>query len=346
MKILITGIAGLLGSNLAKWILDNTDDDLIGVDDLSCGAWGNIPLGVRWRKIHLGGDSDLLDELVADERPDVVYHFAAYAAECLSPFVRRYNYQNNLLATAEVVNACINHGVRRLVFTSSMAVYGQGRAPFHEDDHCDPIDPYGNAKLACERDIRIAGEQHGLEWCILRPHNVYGPGQSLRQRYRNVFGIWMDRHLGGQSLRIYGDGRQQRAFSYIGDIVAPLYRAGEKPEAAGQVINLGGSQPIAILDAANVLREVMGGGRLEFCEPRHEVRQAWCTTARSEMLLGYEDRTGLAGGLTRMYSWAFQHDHVTGTLPEIEVPAGLPSYWRSVGRRSDPVDQPCHSRGP
>ena len=339
MRILITGIAGLLGSNLARWITAHTTDQVVGVDDLSCGMYSNIPPGIEWRKLHLGGEGDALSELVAELRPDVVYHLAAYAAECLSPFVRRYNYENNLLATAEVINACINHDVGRLVYTSSMAVYGEGDAPFGEMDLCDPIDPYGNAKLAAERDVRIAGRQHGLEWCIIRPHNVYGPGQSLRQRYRNVFGIWMDRHVHGQSLRIYGDGGQRRAFTFIGDIVEPLYRAGVSHEAAGRIINLGGSTPITILAAAETLRTVMGGGRLEFCEPRHEVREAWCTTEQSELLLGYRDRTDLHTGLAEMYRWASGVEHMTGRLPAIEVESGLPSYWRATASSYTRVNQ-------
>jgi UDP-glucose 4-epimerase len=329
MRVLITGIAGLLGSSLARWILHNTDHDVLGVDDLSCGMRTNIPETATWRKLHLGGSGEELDVVFRSYQPHLVYHCAAYAAECLSPFVRRYNYQNNLLATAEVVNACINHGVRRLVFTSSMAVYGRGTVPLEEIAECRPIDPYGVAKYAAEQDLRIAGEQHGLEWVIIRPHNVYGPGQSLTQQYRNVFGIWMHRHMRGQSLRIYGDGQQRRAFSYIGDIVQPLWVAGQSMEAAGLVINLGGSTPITILEAAQTLREVLGGGRLEFCEPRREVKNAWCTTARSERILGYRDYTGLLEGLATMYRWAMDARHVSGTLPRIEVAAGLPSYWRS-----------------
>ena len=118
---------------------------------------------------------------------------AAYAAEGLNPFIRKFNYENNLLATANIINECINNNVKRLVFTSTMAVYGYGdnNPPFGEEVVPAPIDPYGIAKYGCELDIQVAGDQHGLDWCIIRPHNVYGINQNLWDKYRNVLGIWM-----------------------------------------------------------------------------------------------------------------------------------------------------------
>jgi len=256
-----------------------------------------------------------------------VCHFAAYAAECLSPFARLHNYRNNIIATADVVNGCLNYGVRRLVYTSSMAVYGRGVAPFDEQDTCAPIDPYGIAKLACEMDLRVAGEQHGLEWVILRPHNVYGPHQSCTQRYRNVFGIWMWRHLHGLPLLIYGDGTQQRAFSFVCDLAPCLHRATYEEKVNRQVINLGGTQPVTINEAAGVLLDVLGDGAVKYAEQRHEVYEAWCTTGKSEALLGYRDETPLHKGLGVMWSWAKHAQHEEMQLPRIEVPHGLPSYW-------------------
>jgi len=326
MKILITGIAGLIGSNLARFIQSDTDDEVIGVDDLSCGMESNIPSGTNWYRHTIDG-TNRLSRIVEHEQPDIVYHLAAYAAECLSPFVRCYNYQNNLVATAEVVNACLKHRVRRLVFTSSMAVYGEGDPPFSEGHECRPIDPYGVAKLACEQDIRIAGDQHGLDWCILRPHNVYGPGQVITQKYRNVFGIWMQRHMAGEPLLVYGDGLQQRAFSYVDDILHPLYMAGVSPAASRQTINLGGSQPTTIRHAAELLAEIMGGAAVEYREARHEVAQAWCTVDKSQHLLGYQDNTTLEHGLAAMWDWAQKTEHVTAPLPAIEMRYGMPSYW-------------------
>ena len=216
--VLITGIGGLLGGRLAHWILANVpDSEIIGVDDWSCGYQQNVPDGGRCHAYtyRLGDGRQFLDTVFQVHAPDYVFHLAAYAAEGLSPFIRQYNYRNNLLATAEVVNACLTRPVKRLVYTSSMAVYGRQQPPYDEDLQPQPIDPYGVAKAAAEQDVRIAGEQHGLDWCVIRPHNVYGVGQDIWTPYRNVLGIWMARTLQGLPMRVYGDGSQVRAFSCL-----------------------------------------------------------------------------------------------------------------------------------
>ena len=178
MNILITGVAGLLGSRLADWIIENQPDaTVIGVDDLSGGYVENIHEDVIFYPIKVEGKE--LNEVFSKHDIDYVYHFAAYAAEGLSPFIRTFNYTNNLVATANIVNNCINHDVKSLVFTSRMAVYGENNPPFAEELDCNPTDSYGVAKAACEKDIQIAGEQHGLDWCIIRPHNVYGKKQNI-----------------------------------------------------------------------------------------------------------------------------------------------------------------------
>jgi len=175
-KVLITGVAGLLGSRLADWIIENKPEvEVWGVDDLSGGYSENINDKVKFINLDLTKDTSELGEYFISEKFDYVFHFAAYAAEGLSPFIRTFNYDNNLRSTAAIVNECIKNDVKRLVFTSTLAVYGHGNGGiFDESQQQSPIDPYGVAKYACEMDIQIAGEQHGLDWCIIRPHNVYG----------------------------------------------------------------------------------------------------------------------------------------------------------------------------
>ena len=174
MKVLITGVAGLLGSRLADWIIENKPEvEVIGVDDLSGGYEENINPKVKFWQMNL--TEHPIENIFESHDIDYVFHFAAYAAEGLSPFIRCYNYDNNLKSTAKIVNECIKHNVKRLVFTSSLAVYGHGEGGiFDEEQQQSPIDPYGVAKYACEMDIKIANEQHGLDYCIIRPHNVYG----------------------------------------------------------------------------------------------------------------------------------------------------------------------------
>lgn len=343
-KILITGVAGLLGSRLAEYILDSKPGyTVVGLDDLSGGYETNIPEGVKFYKSDLNNKS--LEDIFAVEKPDYVYHFAAYAAEGLSPFVRTFNYDNNLRSTAAIVNECIKHDVTRLVFTSTMAVYGhgwEGKRPFEEIDPPAPIDPYGIAKFACEMDIQCAGEQHGLDWCIIRPHNVYGRNQNIWDKYRNVLGIWMYQYMNGEPLTIFGDGEQKRAWSCIDDCLEPLWKASQIEEASKEIINLGGIEFTTINDACKVVREVIGGGdvtRMEeipvaYKEPRHEVKDAYPTWRKSEVILGFEHKTKLADGLKEMWEWAqTQPKRDRFVWERYELEKGMYSFWKTENNK-------------
>ena len=212
-KVLITGVAGLLGSRLADWIIETQPGvEVVGIDDLSGGYEENINPKVEFWRMNLVEHP--IENCFEVHNFDYVFHFAAYAAEGLSPFIRQYNYENNLVATARIINNCIKYNVKRLVFTSTLAVYGHGNyGVFDETQVPKPIDPYGVAKYGCEMDIQIANEQHGLDYCIIRPHNVYGIKQNIWDKYRNVLGIWMYQHMNGEPMTIFGDGTQTRAFS-------------------------------------------------------------------------------------------------------------------------------------
>jgi UDP-glucose 4-epimerase len=329
--ILITGVAGLLGSRLADWIIQNHPEyNVVGLDDLSGGYIENVNEKVIFHNFNLVKDSHQLNKIFDYYKPDYVFHFAAYAAEGLSPFIRIYNYDNNLRATATIVNECINYNVKRLVFTSTMAVYGHGEGGiFHEDMVRNPIDPYGVAKAACERDIEIANEQHGLDYCIIRPHNVYGANQNIWDKYRNVLGIWMYYHLEGKPITIFGDGTQKRAFSYIDDSLEPLWNAAIKPEASKQIINLGGIHEYSINEASDILAEVLGGAEKVYLEGRHEVHTAVPTFQKSIDILGFEHKTDLKEGLIKMWDWAQQQPKRDRFVwGEYEIEKGIYSFWK------------------
>ena len=341
MKILITGIAGMMGSRLADWIIENTKHEVVGIDDLSGGYRFNINEKAKFYHFDLAKNREVsgttysttegrmnLKLIFKKEKPDVVFHFAAYAAECLSPFIRRYNYTNNVVATANVINECIRTEVDRLVFTSSMAVYGENQTPFSEDMIPAPKDPYGVAKLACEMDIQIAGEQHGLDWCILRPHNVYGRNQNIWDRYRNVFGIWMYQHLNNEPITVFGDGSQMRAFSYIDDSLEPMWKAGVDPRASKEIINLGSAVPLTLKNAAESLSNIMGGAEIVHLEPRHEVHQAFSTHDKSELLLDFRDVTSHFEGLEKMWEWAQKQPNMKRKDMKYEIDKEMYSYWR------------------
>lgn len=327
--ILITGVAGLLGSRLADWILETQPGcRVIGIDDFSGGYKENVnPDVVLW---NMNLTEDTIENCFKVYKPDYVFHFAAYAAEGLSPFIRKYNYENNLVATARIVNECIKHDVERLVFTSTLAVYGHGYGGiFDEAQQPAPIDPYGVAKYACEMDIQIAGEQHGLDWCIIRPHNVYGRNQNIWDKYRNVLGIWMYQHLNGMPMSIFGDGTQTRAFSYIDDSLEPLWNAAIRPEASREIINLGGIKEYSINEASNILQDIIKDGSVKYFEARHEVKHSVPTYQKSIDLLGFEHKTDLHQGLTQMWEWAKQQPMRSRFVWEnYELEKGIYSFWK------------------
>ena len=327
-SVVITGVAGLLGSRLAKWIVENKPEyKVIGIDNLSGGYEEHIDSRVIFYKADLASDD--LNGIFSSHQVEYVYHFSAYAAEGLSPFIRRYNYTNNVVATANVINACITHDVKRIVFTSSMAVYGEGKPPFNENDLPKPVDPYGIAKYACEMDVQVAGEQHRLDWCIIRPHNVYGCNQNIWDRYRNVLGIWIYQKLNGQPITIYGDGSQKRSFSYIDDCLLPLWNAAEAAQASKQIINLGSKKEYSILSAAGILQEIVGGSEIRFLDKRHEVHVAYSTHEKSEILLGYKDITELPKGLATMWEWAQKQPKRNQFVwPKYELEKGLYQFWK------------------
>jgi len=349
MKVLITGIAGFMGSRFAQWLLENKPGvEILGVDNLLCGYIENVHPDCRFANCTIG--TGRLPYCGLDFRGvDYVFHFAAYAAEGFSPFIRRKNYMHNLLPTAEVINFCVERKVKRLVYTSSMAVYGVNHPPFHEDMPRNPIDPYGIAKTASEMDIEVAGKQHGMDWCIIRPHNLYGPGQSLWQKYRNVLGLWIGQILQGLPVTIFGDGEQIRAFSFLEDCLPCLWEAAVRPEASREIINLGGKSPTTISEAQKLLSSIREVSHLSpqvvYLEPRHEVKYAWCTTQKSIDLLGYEERTGLFHGLVEFWEWArsvwsIYPERREKVHPSPEIEEGLYPYWRGDNQMVDAIPHP------
>ena len=329
MKILITGVAGLIGSRLADYIIENEPDvHIVGIDDLSGGYIENVnPKVELWQMNLINGN---ISECFERHNFDYVYHLAAYAAEGLSPFIRSYNYQNNLVATSRIINECIVHDVKRLIFTSTMAVYGHGNGEIFDETQVPcPVDPYGIAKYACEMDIKVAGEQHGLDWCIVRPHNVYGIKQNIWDKYRNVLGIWMYQHMNGEPMTIFGDGTQKRAFSYVDDCLEPLWKTSQQDNCSKQIINLGGTVHYTINEANEILKNVIKGGETIYKEQRHEVKNAVPTWQKSVDLLDYRDDTNLHNGLVKMWKWAQKQPNRERFVWEnYEISKGIYEFWK------------------
>jgi UDP-glucose 4-epimerase len=337
MKVLITGCAGLIGSNFCKYILEQYNNiTIIGNDSLSGGLKSNLNSFINNPNfIFIEGDLTERDIQNTIEHTihllgglDYIWHFAAYAAEGLSPFIRQYNYTNNIIPTAFLINAGIKNKIRRFIFTSSMAVYGENITPFDEKYTPKPVDPYGIAKYACEMDLQVAWEQHGLEYCIIRPHNVYGPLQNIFDPYRNVIGIWMFKSMLNKPITIYGDGNQTRAFSYIDDILPCLLNAGTYTKAKNQIINLGGIKETSLNTLAEIVSQVTGNKEIIHLEPRNEVKHAWSTYQKSIDLLDYKENVDLHTGISIMWDWACIQPIEEQKFMNYEIENKLYSYWK------------------
>lgn len=332
--ILITGCCGLIGKNFCEYILKNKPNyDIIGIDDLSGSYEEYIPTGIQFYKLNLL-EYENVENIFNNNNIEVCFHFSAYAAECLSPYIRKYNYMNNLLCTTHLINCAIKYKVKRFVFTSSMATYGRsdGKLPFTEDSPQYPIDPYGIAKLAAEMDLKCANVDHNLEYCIIRPHNVYGCGQNIWDKYRNVLGIWMYQILNNLDITVYGDGEQTRAFTFIDDILEPLWKAGFDNRAKNQCINLGGKVEISLNEAAITLLKVTeyNQNKIKHLEPRKEVKHAYCSYQKSVDLLDYEMKTDLETGIQKMWEWAKKQPMKQRFFwgDKYELIEGIYSYWQ------------------
>lgn len=331
---LLTGGAGFLGTHLARQWLDHpafAADSLVILDDLSGASADNLPDDPRVTFIEGSvTNAALVDELFATHQFRFVYHLAAYAAEGLSHFIRRFNYTNNLLGSMTLINASIRHGVECFVFTSSIAVYGSGQVPMSEEMIPRPEDPYGIAKYAVELDLQAAHEQFGLDWVILRPHNVYGEYQNIGDRYRNVVGIFMNHLLQNRSMPIFGDGLQQRAFTYVGDIAPTLVEAPLRSGARNRIFNVGSDQPVSVRELARIVAEVMGCEcRIDHLPARQEVELAFARHTNWQEVFAPAPSTPLETGLGQMARWV-QSVGARKTPPfaDIEITQGLPESWR------------------
>lgn len=328
MNILITGVAGLLGAHFADWVIENNKANVYGIDNLSGGYIENVNPKVNFYNYDLT-DSSYIEKLFQDHKFDYIFHFGAYAAEGLSPFIRQFNYENNLIATTRLINLSIKYNIKRFIFTSTMAVYGKSKVPFLESYKPEPIDPYGIAKYACEMDVGVAGIQHGLDWCIFRPHNVYGSKQNIWDKYRNVLGIWMYQHLNGKPMSIFGDGEQTRAFSCITDCVPYFWSGAIEEKASKEIFNIGGDDHISINSACDLLIEIIGDGKKEYQEQRHEVKDAWASHDNIKNILNYKQITSLRDGLTDMWNWAkIQPIRKQKLWTEFELDKGIYNYWK------------------
>jgi len=325
--VLVTGAAGFIGSHVAEHCL-KLGFRVIATDNLSGGFLENVPDGCEFVEGDLR-DSAFAASLWAGRSFDVVYHLAAYAAEGLSHFVRRFNYETNLLASINLLNECVNHGVKTYVFTSSIAVYGQGQTPMTEGMVPQPEDPYGISKYAVELDLKAAHEMFGLDYIIFRPHNVYGERQNIADKYRNVIGIFMNQVLKGEPMTIFGDGTQTRAFSHVDDVAPIIARSPLVEAARNQVFNVGADVPYSVNTLAEEVALSLGcTADVRHLEPRNEVLHAFSDHSKVLSVFAPPPAIDLRTGLKRMAAWVRTHGPcIPVKFENIEIAKMLPPSW-------------------
>jgi UDP-glucose 4-epimerase len=324
---LVTGGAGFMGSHVADNLIQ-MGHKVVVLDDLSGGFEGNVPKEAIFVRGSIV-DHEMVNRLFDRYSFQYVYHLAAYAAEGLSHFIKRFNYNNNLIGSVNLINASVNHDVKCFVFTSSIAVYGAGQSPMSEDMIPNPEDSYGIAKLAVEQELHVSNEVFGLDYVIFRPHNVYGQRQNIGDRYRNVVGIFMNQLLRHEAMTIFGDGTQQRAFTHIDDVAPVIARSIEHAAAKNEIFNVGADIPYSVIELAQLVAEAMGlPFEVTHLDPRNEVKVAFSDHSKAETIFGRWEKKGLREGLRAMAEWVRQYGaRESSTFERIEIERNMPSSW-------------------
>jgi UDP-glucose 4-epimerase len=335
-RVLVTGCAGLIGSHLCNYIIDNYPGvTVVGVDNLSGGFKESVHSKVDFLELDLTNKDH--QKQIKEKFPfDYVFHCAAWAACGMSGFVRQFNYTQNMLSTAFLISASIEYNVKRFVFTSSMCVYGsENTSPYTEEMIPVPEDPYSISKYACEMDLKAAYKQHQLEYCIIRPHNVFGPNVNYVDPYRNVLAIWMNNILNSdeKEITIYGDGEQKRAFTYISNILPCLWNAAVKESAKNQIINVGGIIDNSINECAHMVKEITTNDnynpKIVYLEKRYEIKDAWCTYDKSVDILDYKEEVSVYEGMVHMWNWLKeQPKRPKRYFTSYELDKNIYSYWK------------------
>ncbi len=329
MTVLVTGGAGFIGAHVARHLLE-ADRVVVVLDDLSGGYEANVPARATFVEGSVT-QPELVDDLFREHGFTHVFHIAAYAAEGLSHFIRRFNYTNNVVGSINVINSAIRaETVERFVFTSSIAVYGPGQTPMTEALTPEPEDPYGIAKYAVELDLAAAQRMFGLDYTIFRPHNVYGELQNIADTYRNVIGIFMNQLQSGRPMSIFGDGLQTRAFTHIDDVAPVIARSIDVPAAANETFNVGADTPHTVLDLAHNVARVLdvADPEIDFLPARQEVVHAFSDHAKLHRVFGEQTAVSLEDGLRRMAEWVQE----VGVRPpvrfdSVEILRNLPPSW-------------------
>jgi len=328
--VLVTGGAGFIGSHVADHLIE-LGYNVVVLDDLSGGFIQNVNPKTEFIEGSIN-DVEMINGLFEKFKFKYVFHLAAYAAEGLSHFIKKFNYENNLIGSINLMNASVNvSSVKCFVFTSSIAVYGTNQVPMKEETIPMPEDPYGIAKYAVEMELKESFEFFGLNYIIFRPHNVYGERQNIGDKYRNVIGIFMNQILLNQPMTIFGDEEQARAFSYIDDVAPVIARSIERKECYNKISNVGADTPYTVNTLARTVAKVMGVEcNIKYLNARKEVLHAYSSHDQvNKYFKGLIKNISLEEGLKEMADWVKKHgSRESQKFNNIEVSRNLPDSWK------------------
>lgn len=283
-RCIITGHTGLVGSNLYKKL--EKEHELLGL---------SIENGYDLRK------EDMVDDVIEDFKPDVVYHLAAFAAEARGQVSPVDMTQRNVGIFVNVLKASINAGVKKFIYASSVAVYGEANVPYKEDGATIPKDVYGVNKLASEQILKIMAKVYGFEYVIVRPHNIYGPGQMMDDPYKNVVALFMRKLMEKQPYVLFGEGKMKRAFSYVDDVVDVLEQC---MSLSNITMNVGSDKAISIKELSDKLQVITGLSVPVEMKPARpqEISMFLADHSLQDSLVEYKE-TPLDEGLKKTWEW-------------------------------------------
>ena len=338
-KVFVSGAAGFIGSHVADFCL-RLKFDVVGVDDLSGGFERNLQKFLRKGGIFVKGDLknvSFVQSVFLSHGPfTFIYHIAAYAAEGLSHFIRKYNYENNLIASVNILNEAVKQEpiARRFIFTSSIAAFGKsdGVLPLNESSPMLPEDPYGIAKMAFELDLKAAHHMFGLNYTIFRPHNVYGPRQNIADKFRNVIGIVMNQILRNETITVFGDGMQRRAFSFIADVAVIISGCVAFDEAENNDFFIGNDEAFTINELVRVVLLSMGvpNHTVVHLPARNEVIDAFPSHEKLRCIFNPPETVNLTEGILQTAKSVREHGpfEPTGYM-NVEVYKRIPHSWHT-----------------
>ncbi|AUG02364.1 NAD-dependent dehydratase [Pseudomonas sp. 09C 129] len=303
-RVLVTGGAGFIGSHLVDALLARGYAVRV-LDDLSTGKVSNLPMDCAALKLVVGDVADAATLTEAMQGCSAVVHLAAVASVHASVEHPAATHRSNFIGTLRVCEAMIAAGIRRVVFASSAAVYGNNGegTPIDEDTPTSPLTPYAADKLSSEHYLNFYRRQHGLEPVILRFFNIFGPRQDPLSPYSGVISIFSERVKTGRPIVVFGDGEQTRDFVYVEDLVKILLQGLEHPQPAADATNVGLGGVTTLNDLITALERISGKPlSVSHAAARSgDIRHSKADNRRLRERFGLGSPTTVAEGLARLY---------------------------------------------